>query len=321
MADQQQQQQEDDEESIFVYSGGQAPYNVRHVRVDESIDAIADEAFWNNPYLEYIEMHNRVGRIGYQAFRYCPALKGIKLSGVEVIEYGAFADCGLLEYVEFGNKLRSIEECAFFNCTSIERVQFASPLHVGKYAFEDCEKLTEVELPEEVKGVECGAFEFCPSLQRISMPLKDGIFRDQAVYGCEKLSTINIIGSIHKTISYLSLESWRNEIYDEIDRVNTVLPDADQKEKTHIIQQWMKSVSGIVEHYKNEHYNLIHEAMIQLDLALWKVNLDEKNGCSLVGEVGTTTNAVLSARARQEQFITSRAGIVIKNVLPFLELP
>ena len=149
--------------------------------------------------------------------------------------------------------------------------------------------------------------------------MKDGMFGDQAVYGCEKLTTINIIGTIHKTISYLSLESWRNEIYAEIDRVNRVLPDADQKEKTHIIQQWMKSVSSIVEHYKNEHYNLIHEAMVQLDLALWKVNLDEKNGCSL-GEVGTT-NTVLSARARQEQYITSRADIVIKNVLPFLELP
>jgi hypothetical protein len=98
------------------------------------------------------------------------------------------------------------------------------------------------------------------------------------------------------------------------------LPDADQKEKTHIIQQWMKSVSSIVEYYKNEHCNLIHEAMIQLDLALWKVNLDEKNGCSL-GEVGMPTNTVLSARARQEQFIISRAGVVIKNVLPFLELP
>lgn len=153
------------------------------------------------------------------------------------------------------------------------------------------------------------------------MPLKNGIFEDEAVYGCEKLTTINIIGSIHKTINYLSLESWRNEIHDEIDRVNRVLPDADQKEKTHIIQQWMKSVIGVVEYCKNEHHNLIHEAMIQLDLALWKVNLDEMNGCSL-GEVGTTTtNTVLSARTRQEKFITSRAGIVIKNVLPFLEFP
>ena len=42
MADQQQQQEDDD--SIFVYTGGQAPYNVKCVRVDESIDAIADEA-------------------------------------------------------------------------------------------------------------------------------------------------------------------------------------------------------------------------------------------------------------------------------------
>ncbi len=116
------QQQQEDDDSIFVYIGGQAPYHVRHVRVDESIDAIADEAFWNNTYLENI-VHNRVGRVGYQAFRYCPALKWIKLPGVEVIEYGAFADCCGLEHVEFGNKLRSIEECAFFNCTSIERVQ------------------------------------------------------------------------------------------------------------------------------------------------------------------------------------------------------
>lgn len=101
---------------------------------------------------------------------------------------------------------------------------------------------------------------------------------------------------------------------EEMDRINLVLPDSYNKTVT--IRQWIRSVLDKVEHYKYEHKVLVKEAMALLELALWKVNLGE-NDVALEG-VRATRRQV--KRARKERCITSGAGIIIKNVLPFLEL-
>ena len=61
----------------------------------------------------------------------------------------------------------------------------------------------------------------------------------------------------------------------EIDRINQTLPDH-ANDKTAIIQQWIRSVIGRMEHYKAEHNKLLKEDMILLELAIWKAKLDEK---------------------------------------------
>ena len=69
-----------------------------------------------------------------------------------------------------------------------------------------------------------------------------------------------------------------------------------------------------MEHYKVEHKLLLKEALTILELALWKANLDEND----VNESELTM--FQRKRARQECRITSGASIVIKNVLPFLQV-
>ena len=105
---------------------------------------------------------------------------------------------------------------------------------------------------------------------------------------------------------------------EEIDRINQTLPGIPASEKTAAIQQWIRSVTGRVEHYKAEHRLLVKEATTLLELALWKANLDE-NDIDLEG-VRVTRGRRQIKRARKERCITSGAGIIIKNVLPFLEL-
>jgi hypothetical protein len=94
---------------------------------------------------------------------------------------------------------------------------------------------------------------------------------------------------------------------EEIDRINQILPDAQcGKEKTEAIKEWIESVMDRIEHYKVEHKVLVKEAMTLLELALWKAKLTDEND-------GNET-------ARQERRITSGSSIVIKNVLPFLQV-
>ncbi len=69
--------------------------------------------------------------------------------------------------------------------------------------------------------------------------------------------------------------------------------------------------------YAFEHYLLLKEATTLLELALWKANLDENEGGEREG-VRTTRGS--RKRARKEISVTSGASIVIKNVLPFLQM-
>jgi len=59
----------------------------------------------------------------------------------------------------------------------------------------------------------------------------------------------------------------------------------------------------------------LKEDMTQLELALWKAKLDSNDDDSIDGRA-----MIDAAVARKERRITSGASIVIKNVLPFLQL-
>ena len=81
----------------------------------------------------------------------------------------------------------------------------------------------------------------------------------------------------------------------------------------------MGTVTRRLNHYKDEHKALLKEAATLLELALWKANLDHNEGGQLDRE-GVRTTRGSRKRARKEICVTSGASIVIKNVLPFLQL-
>ncbi len=138
--------------------------------------------------------------------------------------------------------------------------------------------------------------------------------------GCDNLSQVDLVGGIqiHKTIDSLLLESWRNEMKNEIDRINRDLPYTPADEKTFEIQQWMERVLERIEYYKSKHSALLKETTTLLELDLWKANLDDNVGYASASGVRVTRGQ--RKRARKDRCITSGASIVIKNVLPFLEL-
>jgi len=63
----------------------------------------------------------------------------------------------------------------------------------------------------------------------------------------------------------------------------------------------------------------LKEATALLELALWKAKIEENEEDSL-GDVKAEKAKIDIQSKRSERRITSGANIVIKNVLPFLEL-
>ena len=70
------------------------------------------------------------------AFNECDTLRGIKLSGVRVIEHHAFYNCNALEEVEFGDELETIGVNAFY-CTSLRSIKIPKVRIIGMGAFRE----------------------------------------------------------------------------------------------------------------------------------------------------------------------------------------
>eukprot|EP00984_Skeletonema_dohrnii_P001476 scaffold470_cov72-Skeletonema_dohrnii-CCMP3373.AAC.5 len=310
---------EDDE--IFVYMGGdqEVPRDVRRVRIDKSVKIIPSRAFSGREHLINVEFHDGIEIIEFRAFYGCTSLNSVKLLGVKVIEVGAFHHCDGLTEIEFGDTLQTIGEGAFELCISLRTITMPCVRSIGKYAFVNCQQLTHLELPEGLETIEQSAFHSCLSLRRIAMPLRDDMIGDYVFFNCPNLTTVDLVGGIHNNIASLHLERWRHEMKDEINRINQALPNTTRLHKTTVIQQWIRSVIRRLDHYNTQHKALLKEATTLLELALWKAKIEEKEEDSLRGVMAKRAKIDIQSK-RSERRITSGANIIIKNVLPFLEL-
>ncbi len=307
---------------IFVYTGGdqEVPRDVKRVRIADNVDTILAETFQHCAQLIEVEGHNKLKKIKRIAFYKCIRLRRVmKMQGVIEIEKYAFFNCYALSDIDF-DKLEFIGDSVFYGCKSLMSINMPSIRRVGRSAFNGCDALTDVIFGKDLDRIEGYAFKNTP-LRSIVIPLKDNlIFDNHAFYNCGNISRVDALaGGIHKTISSLHMESWRNEMEEEIDRINQTLPNT--PEKTTAIQQWIERVLGRMEHYKSEHQTLLKEALTLLELALWKAKLlnetDEKK-CNV--DVVANKAKIDNLGARKEHRVTCGASIVIKNVLPFLAL-
>ena len=129
---------------------------------------------------------------------------------------------------------------------------------------------------------------------------------------------------------------------DEIDRINRTIPYT-MMGKTTIVSRWMQRTIERIAHYKSEHYALLKKAMVLLELALWKnelektpndddgaegYSLDEKQPAkkAKICKHGEASSKTLHAKeetisvdtARQKARVTCGADIIIPHVLSFL---
>ncbi len=317
--------EDDNDESHYVYRGGRAPQHVTHVLIDKSVDDIEDDAFYNCERLVKVETHDGIRKVGRMAFRNCTSLSQINLKSVIEIDEWAFCWCKNLVDVEFGDELETIGYRAFSYCVSLKHLKFPSVVTIGSHAFSGCEAMTDIELSERLETIEGFAFSLCKCLRRIAIPLKRDLFPfdgDMRMYTqfreCDQLVTVELVGGIDKTVASLHMESWRTQMIAEFNRINEVLPNTSTTQKTNVLRQWMESALDEMDRYKTEHCRYVKEGITLLELALWKAALGENE--EPAGERRTKKFKVDAESERKERRIKCGADIVIKNVLPFLQL-
>ena len=319
--------EDDFDGDIFIYRGGRAPLHITHALINESVLEIEDNAFNHCPRLVQVDTHDGIRRIGRFAFSNCDSLPRINLKSVVEIDDYAFHRCRGMESVEFGDMLETIGKYAFNGCDSLRHLKLPSIITIGTSAFNHCNRLTDVELSRRLETIGADAFYYCSRLQRIAVPMKrdlfsfdvdDGVFQRLSQFdACEQLTTVDLVGGIHKTVASLHMESWRTEMITEINSINQVL-SITAFGKTDEIQQWMDVIIDKMDHYKVEHSRYVKEGISLLELALWKAKLGEKEDSSVEGQ--TKKAKIDSESVRKERRVTCGADTVIKNVLPFLEL-
>jgi hypothetical protein len=316
---------DDGGDDIFVYTGGEqeVPRDVTRARIDESVDTIPRGVFRNCEVLIEVEGHDKLKKIEVSAFYDSPSLKRVtKMNGVRKIENHAFYGCTALSDLEF-DKLEIVGRGAFGYCESLRSINLPYVRRIGNFAFHSCKALTDAVFGKDLFEIGGHAFNTCTSLRRIAIPLKNGlIVDDDAFRSCANLSRVDAVGGIHKTISSLHMESWRDEMMEKIDQINQALP-AGPRGKVEAINRWIRSVLPRMMHYKVEHKVLVKEAMTLLELALWKAKLLNEEGVQCeTEEEKMSQKAKIDASncTRVEHRVTCGANIVIKNVLPFLAL-
>jgi len=247
-------------------------------------------------------------------------------NSVREIPRGAFQSRYQLTEVDFGNMLDTIEQRAFASCESLSGATLPSVRSVGVDAFYRCQQLEYAVFGVDLEYVGRLAFNDCPSLRRITIPLKD-IIIDGGAFHCDNLTTVDLVGAddLQKTISSLHMERWTDEINQEINRINRVLPGLEDWEKTSEIVEWSERVRRKLNRHKREHQVVVKEAMTLLELALWKAKLDEAEEEEDVNGEAALEFQPKKARidvdsARKALRITSGTNVIIKNVLPFLKL-
>jgi hypothetical protein len=276
----------------YNYTGAddEVPDDATHVTV--SVTVIPENAFQGHPNIVEVICDVNVKGVEGAAFDCCPCLRRVIMPGVEVVEENAFTGCEALTDVECG-KLKIIKFRAFSDCISLRSIDLPSARIVEEDAFWGCDALREATFGDKLDRIVGAAFCFCESLERITIPLKDGMLTHDIIFsGCDNLKQVDLVeGPIHETIAALPMEEWRNDMYEEIDSINQILPTVnagcgycDAGEMALAIRTWIRSVLGKIIPYKAEHQRFVDEAATSLQLALPR-------------------------------------DIVMNNVLPFLELP
>eukprot|EP00984_Skeletonema_dohrnii_P001996 scaffold667_cov103-Skeletonema_dohrnii-CCMP3373.AAC.8 len=282
-------------DGYYIYTGGEAiiPPGATRVRIDESITVIPARAFEGNPSIVEVKCHDRVKTVGRWAFADCRSLRRVIMPGVKEVERGAFDGCKALAIVECG-KLEIVGESAFDGCRSLRSINLPSAKIIECSAFYCCEALINVEFGNKLESIATGAFDGCTSLERITIPLKDGMITDDNIFkGCKKLIHVDLVEGavLRDTIIALLLEEWKNDMNEDINSINQILPNTpaggnrrDAGGKARAIRMWIRSVLRKIIDYRAQHSRLLNEAATTLQLALPN-------------------------------------DIVLENVLPFLELP
>ena len=217
--------------------------------------------------------------IASEAFEGCTSLRAVTIGeGVQSIGDWAFYGCTGLQTVTIGEGVRSISDYAFHGCTGITKVNYlgtlkgwceiefnysANPLSVtdgkaelycngdlvdlfnlnipvgttkiGSYAFYKLTDITSVTIPDSVQSIGEYAFSYCTGLQTVTIGEGVTSIGENAFYGCKGISKVNYLGDLkgwceiefNYSANPLSVTDGKAELYcngDLVDLFNLNIP-------------------------------------------------------------------------------------------------
>ena len=314
--------------------GERIPWEATHITVAEDCTVVLRGAFdgWGDPdgeellfsIVEFI-CHDKVETIEENAFRKCPYLRRVIMPGVRVVGEGAFWGCPELTDVDC-DKLEIIGERAFQYCKSLKGINLPSARIVYDEAFSGCKALLNVDLVNLEAMYWC-SFSGCAALERIRIPLKGCLFRYDNFRGCKEWKNVDLVGGVHETIAALHLDQWRNDMNEEIDSINQILPgihddakldDLDEG-KAEKIKRWFRQFLLYVE----------YDCEINHDADENEVIVGIKNEV-IVGWFRSVLDKIAHYQAEHQRILDEAEttlqlalprDIVVNNVLSYLALP
>ena len=187
------------------------------VIIEECIEYLSDEYFFDDKTIEKVFLPNSIKGIGKRAFALCDNLKQVYFPNKsialgkevfkgcsslerialpsEIAAFGAelFADCTALKNVILPERLRYVPYGTFFNCTSLESIDLPENVELmGNNIFYGCTALREVTVPPKVKRIEGLTFYGCTSLKRIYVGVELKNLKRSALMNCPSLEEIII---------------------------------------------------------------------------------------------------------------------------------
>lgn len=203
---------------LYFFPIKKSQYQKGRYVVNENVKEIADFAFANNFYkqfilsevekigigafyrcseLEYIFIDNSVSDIGELAFAKCEKLEHVNFqegSKLKSIKTNTFSDCYMLSsFDNFPQHIENIGDYAFDNCYDL--VDFTVPNGVtliGEFAFSNCQKLKTITLPESLKTISIRSFYNCLHLISVTIPDHVTEIGEGAFIYCEKLESVKL---------------------------------------------------------------------------------------------------------------------------------
>lgn len=173
-----------------------ASKNSTTFKVPETVNAIAESAFYGAKYLESIDISN-VRIIGDGAFKYCEKLTGMDLSSVSEIGTSAFYSCKSLNAVQMPPFIKELKNSTFYGCTSLEKIVIPANVEtIGWDCFSECESIKEISIPDSVTYMDTGIFYGCKNLSLVKLPQNMTEIPASTFGMCESLESIDIPQSV-----------------------------------------------------------------------------------------------------------------------------
>ncbi len=174
--------------------------------VPDTVKNIYSKAFYENHYLESVEIPSSVKEIGMDAFGNCSSLISIDLNKIEKIDDYAFEKCNNLKTVTVPKTVSYIGENPFRECKSLESINVDS--ENPNYCIFDgalCDKAktvlysypckslnTEFTVPSSVSSLPSFIFAYCDNLKSVSVPASVTTIDSVAFFRCNNTIEFNI---------------------------------------------------------------------------------------------------------------------------------